>query len=516
MMMRRLARFTRTGLLATAAIACACGSAAFAATTTTAATSTPAQRTEAALAAAVAAAPQNPTALTFFLEHLPKGGDLHHHLTGSVYAESYIDYAVEDGDCIDEGGTILPPPCDPAKGIWPAAHATDDLQFRNKTIDILSARNYIAGNGDASPEVHFFQTFFKFDLVVNKHWGEELAEVEHRSALEHELYIETDLSPDKFASMALGDKVGWTPNFDQMRAKLDAAGVPALVAQSRKNLDEGIASSRKILGCDGATPDPGCGLTMRFIFQVLRDRSNQEAFAQIQTAFELANADARVVSVNPVESQDDFKALRNYDIQMQMFGYFHKLYPNVKLAMHAGELRPGLVPPEAMERPSEIREAIEVAGASRIGHGLDVLYEHDPEQLLAMMAQKHILVEVAGGHSMLPIYIAAGVPVALATDDEGVGRIDLMTRYDYAAEHYHIDYYGLKKMIRDSLEHAFIGGADLWSEPEGFDAMVPACAGTPLAAQPAAPACRAFLASSARATLEWNEEVALAAFEARY
>jgi hypothetical protein len=476
---------------------------------------TPAERTEAALAAAVAEAPQNPTKLTLFMEHIPKGGDLHHHLTGAVYAESYLDYAAADGDCIDDGGTILPPPCDAAKHVWPASHALDDLQFRNKTIDILSARNYIAGNGDASPEVHFFETFFKFDLVVNKHWGEELAEIEHRSALEHELYIETDLSPDKFASMALGDKVGWTPDFDQMREKLDAAGVPALVAQSRKNLDEGIARSRTILGCDGPKPDVGCGLTMRFIFQVLRDRSNEEAFAQIQTAFELANADSRVVSVNPVESQDDYKALRNYDIQMRMFGYFHKRYPKVQLAMHAGELRPGLVPPEAMENPSEIREAIEVAGASRIGHGLDVLYERDPEQLLAEMAQKHIMVEVAGGHDMLPIYIAAGVPVALATDDEGVGRIDLMTRYLFAAQHYHIDYYGLKKMIRDSLEHAFIGGADLWSQPEGFETMVAACQGQPLTAQPA-PACKAFLATSPRATLEWTEEAALAAFESHF
>ncbi len=498
------------GGLAAAFVACLASSA------TAAATTTPAQRTEAALAAAVAAVPQNPTALTLFLEHLPKGGDLHHHLTGAVYAESYLDYAAEDGDCIDDGGTILPPPCDASKGIWPASHAIDDLQFRNKTIDILSARNYVAGNGEASPEVHFFETFFKFDLVVNKHWGEELAEVEHRSALEHELYIETDLSPDKFKSMALGDKVGWTPDFDQMRAKLDAAGVPALVAESRKNLDEGVAGSRKILGCDGPKPDVGCGLTMRFIFQVLRDRPDAEVFAQIQTAFELANVDSRVVSVNPVESQDDYKALRYYDLQMHMFGYFHKLYPNVKLAMHAGELRPGLVPPEDMESPSEIREAIEIAGASRIGHGLDVLYERDPEGLLAEMAQKHVMVEVAGGHYMLPIYIAAGVPVALATDDEGVGRIDLMYRYDYAVEHYHIDYYGLKKMIRDSLEHAFIGGADLWSAPEGFDTMVAACSGeTPSTASPA-PACRAFLAASPRATLEWNEEAALNAFEARF
>jgi hypothetical protein len=37
-----------------------------------------------------------------------------------------------------------------------------------------------------------------------------------------------------------------------------------------------------------------------------------------------------------------------------------------------------------------------------------------------------------------------------------------------------------------------------------------------LTPQPAAAACRAFLAASLRAQLEWNEEVAFKQFEARY
>jgi adenosine deaminase len=473
-------------------------------------------RAESALAAAAALVSTDPTKLTLFLKHMPKGGDLHHHLSGSVYAESYIQYAANDHDCIDNTYTFLPPPCNPAKGIWPASHAIDTYTFRNKTIDALSARNYIPGPGDASPLVHFFLTFFKFDLVVNKHWPEELAEVTHRAALEHELYIETMLSPDKSRALALGTRVGWTDNFDRMRAKLDAAGVPALVTTAQRDLADSVTGMRRILTCDGPAPDPGCGLTLRFIAFVLRDRPKEQVFAQIQTDFELANVDPLVVSVNPVEAQDDYKSLYEYDLTMRIFAYFHKLYPKVHLTMHAGELRPGLEKPEDMQRPSEIREAIEVAGAERIGHGIDVLYERDPEGLLAEMVRKDILVEVAGGHALLPTYLGAGVPVALATDDEGVNRMQLTDRFTEAVVHYHIDYYGLKKMVRDSLEHAFIGGADLWSKPEGFDAMVPACANQPLTATPPAADCRAFLASSARATLEWAEEVAFAGFEATY
>jgi adenosine deaminase len=92
--------------------------------------SSPTARTAAYLAAAAAAAAENdPTKLTLFLNKMPKGGDLHHHLSGSVYAESYIQYAANDGDCIDSTYTILPPPCDAKKGVWPASRAITNLHI---------------------------------------------------------------------------------------------------------------------------------------------------------------------------------------------------------------------------------------------------------------------------------------------------------------------------------------------------------------------------------------------------
>jgi hypothetical protein len=47
--------------------------------------------------AALAAARENPTALRNFLYRMPKGGDLHVHLSGGVYAERYIGWAAADG-----------------------------------------------------------------------------------------------------------------------------------------------------------------------------------------------------------------------------------------------------------------------------------------------------------------------------------------------------------------------------------------------------------------------------------
>jgi adenosine deaminase len=68
-------------------------------------------------------------------------------------------------------------------------------------------------------------------------------------------------------------------------------------------------------------------------------------------------------------------------------------------------------------------------------------------------------------------------------------------------------------MVRDSLAHAFVPGADLWAHPEAFSTPAAVCAGVPLTRVPHRAACRAFLASSEKASLEWAEEVEFDRFE---
>lgn len=42
----------------------------------------------------------DPLALRDFLKRMPKGGDLHNHLDGAVYAETFIRVGGEDGLCV--------------------------------------------------------------------------------------------------------------------------------------------------------------------------------------------------------------------------------------------------------------------------------------------------------------------------------------------------------------------------------------------------------------------------------
>jgi adenosine deaminase len=468
----------------------------------------------------------NPAALMDFLARMPKGGDLHHHLTGAVYAESYIDYAVADGLCIDRVvATLSPPPCDPAQGKVSATQALTDFPLRNHVIDTWSIRNFVPAPDDRDIRHHFFAAFGKFDPVTNKHWGEMLAEVVHRAGAQHEIYLETMLTPDQGEATKLGRTLGWNDDFAAMRSRLLAGGMVQVVAGARKNLDVGENGVRGILGCGTAKPDPGCGVTLRFQNQVLRAFPKEEVFAQMLAGFELASADPRVVAVNLVQSQDEYRALHDFHLQMRMLDYLHGVYPGVHISLHAGELTPGEVKPEEL-LASHIRESIEVGHAERIGHGLDVLYEADVPGLLAEMAQRHILVEdcvyshevvrgMTGADNVLPVYLRAGVPVAIATDDEGIVRSELAWYFRRAVEGYHVDYPTLKRMVRDSLDHAFVPGASLWAAPEKFT-MVPACSSERLLPEPESAACRNLLASSEKARLEWKEEVELSQFEGQF
>ena len=44
---------------------------------------------------------KDPNQLLPFLREMPKGGDLHNHLSGSIYAESLIQWASDAKDCVN-------------------------------------------------------------------------------------------------------------------------------------------------------------------------------------------------------------------------------------------------------------------------------------------------------------------------------------------------------------------------------------------------------------------------------
>jgi adenosine deaminase len=231
------------------------------------------------------------------------------------------------------------------------------------------------------------------------------------------------------------------------------------------------------------------------------------------------------VGINFVMPEDGFLSMRDYTLQMKMLDYLHSVYPQVHISLHAGELTEGLVPPEGLR--FHIRQAVELGHAERIGHGVDVMYEDDATDLLREMAKKHVMVEinlssneailgVKGAEHPFPIYRAAHVPVALSTDDEGVGRIEITHEYVRAALDYHLSYQDLKQLARTGMEHNFLPGESLWAAPDVFTAPAAACkAQVPGSEKPTA-GCKAFLDGSEKAAAQWELERRFRAFEAKF
>jgi len=229
-----------------------------------------------------------------------------------------------------------------------------------------------------------------------------------------------------------------------------------------------------------------------------------------------------VVGINFVQPEDNRRAMSEYSRQMHMLDYLHRVYPKVHISLHAGELAPGMVPPEGTS--FHIREAIDLGHAERIGHGVDVMYETDSYALLKEMADRHVMVEinltsnqvilgVVPPFHPLPLYREAHVPVALSTDDEGVSRIDLTHEYTRAALEYHLGYLDLKKMARTSLEHSFLPGESLWQKLDEFTRVNAACASQKLGAESPTGPCLRFLKGSERAKQQWELEHRFAVFE---
>jgi adenosine deaminase len=469
---------------------------------------------------------QPPLVLTF-LREMPKGGDLHNHLAGSLYAEDLIDFAASDNFCVDRTSSqLIAPPCDScerytAKPGIRCAYA--DHVLYNQIIDAWSMRNWRAG--DESGHDHFFATFDKFGLTAHNHVAETLAAAMNRAGRDHLQYVEFMHTADGSGAFDLGMKVGWDQDFGKLRQKILAAGMKDVVAATSKTLAEDQAKAMKEMKCGTAEAEPGCAVTVRFLYQVLRGLPREIVFAQIVLGFELASADPNFVGLNLVMPEDWYVPIHDFRLHMEMLNYLHGAYPKVHISLHAGELAMGLVPPEDLGY--HIRESVEHGHAERIGHGVSVMNEKDPIGLMKEMASRNVLVEinltsndvilgVSGEEHPFPVYVKYGVPVALATDDEGVSRSDMTHEYLRAVEGYPVSYVELKRMARQSLEHSFLPGESLWAATKGEFRMAGACAAGAAGSEKPSAGCAKFLAANERAREQWRLEAELGKFEKKY
>jgi adenosine deaminase len=462
----------------------------------------------------------DPVALGIFIREMPKGGDLHSHLSGAVYAESYLRWAAEDGLCVNTRQlAILDEGCTPNDSLRPASQIADTSALYGRMVDAMSMRNWDSTR--ISGHDQFFNTFRRMG-ATDRRVGDMLAEAATRAAVGGVRYLELMMTPDGGAARDLGRRAGWTEDFGRMRDTLLALGLPAVARTAAARLDGVEARRDTVLGClPGQVRQAGCEVEVRWLYQVSRGNPPQQVFAQILLGFLMADADRKVVGLNLVQPEDGDTSMHYYSTQMRMIRYLRGVYPDVRVTLHAGELAPGLVPDAGLR--FHIREAVRVAGARRIGHGVDVMHEDSARELMAQMAREGVMVEIAltsndvilgirGPAHPLHAYMAAGVPVALATDDEGVSRSEMSLEYLKAVRDQNLGYPALKTMARTSLQHAFVQGEPLWRD---LGTLTPVAACGRSAGGWNGARCRAFLARSPKARLQRDLERRFGWFETR-
>jgi adenosine deaminase len=462
-----------------------------------------------------------------FLLKMPKGADLHNHLSGAIYAERYIEWAAEKELCINISTMVLAVPASPSKCTpeqAPASTALTNSVLYRQMIDGWSMRNWqLSGQ---SGHDHFFDAFGRFGPATFNNSGRMLAEAVKSAARGSVSYVELMLTPDGtptgVASSQIGEKVGWDGNFEGTLSKLKANGIENAAAIGIKNLQAMETEKNQLLKCGTPQADAGCSVTIRYVAQVSRNNSLGQVYAQMVTGLALANdPQSKVVATNLVQGEDGLNSMQNFSLHMQMLKFLRPLYPRARVTLHAGELAPGLVPPDGLT--FHIRESVMIARADRIGHGVDIMHETDSFELLKEMARRNVMVEIclssndlilgiSGSRHPLATYLEYGVPVALATDDEGVARSEISMEFLKAADEQGLGYLQLKTMARNSLHYSFVAGQSLWSDGRKF---VPAalCARDVEEAKLTSNSCRQFLANNEKGRLQWQLEQDFNGFE---
>lgn len=114
--------------------------------------------------------------------------------------------------------------------------------------------------------------------------------------------------------------------------------------------------------------------------------------------------------------------------------------------------------------PETIREAIDVLGAERIGHGLAAA--GDPA-LLAYLAQYRIPLEISPTSNLrtrvvssmdehpLRLFVEAGIRVSINSDDPPMFGTDLVNEYALAAHALGLDRQGVAQMVLSAIDQSF-------------------------------------------------------------
>ncbi len=382
-----------------------------------------------------------------FLYQMPKGGDLHNHISGSGYVEWWYELALaQEARGYEYYTKVRINNCEPyaRNEFGPAPYLMlfrnvlaanyeklsacekteykplKDLNEDEKTAWLNSIRLDKAHEG----RDEFFQTHWQRlnDIYSNPYILAELIYLNMREFGEEGLiYFEPQVGTGGFL-------------------KPDGSGFSSEeVAQIYRN---------RLAQADVAKT----GVTVRFQRSILRFLPSAEQDLERMYRFVHENNDLWV-AVNMVGREDNDKG---YPLRfLSTLRELRKEYSGVKLSIHAGEV----------DEPNQhVRDTL-LLGADRIGHGINLI--SDPDTMLLMRHGPYLieinlisnlLLEYVSDYQQHPFpeYLRTGIPVALSTDDRGMWDSTMTDEFFVAVTEFDLSWEELQLLHTNSLSYAFV------------------------------------------------------------
>jgi adenosine deaminase CECR1 len=381
-----------------------------------------------------------------FLYAMPKGGDLHNHLSGSILSEWFYDLALQQAE----------------RG------------YRYYTrVRIENCRPYGGNAFVESPYLLMFvtiqeSTFQALDACEQS----EYRPLEALDAAQKQAWLDSLRLEKPWEGRDEFFETHWQRMGDLYRNPYLAAD--ALLRNMQAFADEGLMYLESMIGVLGfidaggadIAPDAvadiyraalateaalATGVTVRLQVAILRFLPDAEQHLRFLYDFAFRHRDL-FVAVNMVGREDNDKG---YPLRfLSTLRELRRQYHSVRLSIHGGEVD---------EPNSHVRDTL-LLGADRIGHGVNLITDADTMRL---MRHGPYLVEINLVSNLLlqyvsdydehpfPEYLRTGIPVALSTDDRGMWDSNLTDEFFVAVKEFNLSWDELVTLSRNSLRFAF-------------------------------------------------------------
>jgi adenosine deaminase CECR1 len=388
-----------------------------------------------------------PVQLYRFLYAMPKGADLHNHLTGAVRAEWFWDAAMAAADrgyfyytrvrvqnCAPYGNDEFGPDRELLlfKNLQAHAYARLDACAKSefKKLQDLDAREKQAWLDSTRLDQPYEGRNEFFDAIWDR-----------IDALLHDPFLICDIL---YRNMEAFGREGlvYLETQQGLEGAVKADGSPYSV-------DEVADIYRKFLASPKAR---ATGVEVRFQSALLRFLPNAEQRLRELYALNDSHRDL-YVGINMVGREDNDKG---YPLRfLPVLRELRHRYPDINLSIHAGE----------NDQPNaHVRDTL-LLGAQRIGHGVNLIM--DPDTMLRMRNGPYLveinlisnlLLEYVHSYAEHPFpeYLRTGIPVALSTDDRGMWDSNLTDEFYVATHEFNLSWEEIVRLSRNSLEYSFL------------------------------------------------------------